>query len=74
MYSYIFFHFRSLDGERNSIHKNLVFCLFAAELIFIVGIDRTDDRVSKYVMFISYLFMHKHIFKQKKHKITKILN
>ncbi|XP_071120942.1 adhesion G protein-coupled receptor L3-like isoform X1 [Mytilus edulis] len=37
---------RSLDGERNSIHKNLVFCLFAAELIFIVGIDRTDDRVS----------------------------
>lgn len=37
---------RSLDGERNSIHKNLVFCLFAAELIFIIGIDRTDDRVS----------------------------
>lgn len=37
---------RSLTGERNSIHKNLVFCLFVAELIFVVGIERTSDRVS----------------------------
>lgn len=37
---------RTLDCERNSIHKNLVFCLFVAELIFVVGIDRTDDRVT----------------------------
>ncbi|XP_060084102.1 adhesion G protein-coupled receptor L3-like, partial [Ylistrum balloti] len=35
-----------LQGERNSIHKNLVFSLFAAELTFIVGIDQTDKQVS----------------------------
>lgn len=37
---------RTLDSERNSIHKNLVFCLFAAELIFVVGIERTNNKVT----------------------------
>lgn len=35
-----------LQGERNSIHKNLVFSLFAAELTFLVGVDQTDKQVS----------------------------
>lgn len=36
----------SLQGERNSIHKNLVFCLFAAEVIFVFGIGRTEQKVA----------------------------
>lgn len=38
---YLVFFFRSLQGERNSIHKNLVFCLFATEAVFVSGIERT---------------------------------
>lgn len=38
---YLLFFFRSLQGERNSIHKNLVFCLFATEAVFVSGIERT---------------------------------
>lgn len=37
----IYLFFRSLQGERNSIHKNLVFCLFATEAVFVSGIERT---------------------------------
>lgn len=36
----------SLQGERNSIHKNLVFCLFVAEVIFLIGIGRTEQKVT----------------------------
>ncbi|XP_048759186.2 adhesion G protein-coupled receptor L1-like isoform X2 [Ostrea edulis] len=36
----------SLQGERNSIHKNLVFCLFIAEIIFVIGIGRTEQKVA----------------------------
>lgn len=38
---------RSLQGERNSIHKNLVFCLFIAEIIFVIGIGRTEQKVKE---------------------------
>lgn len=37
---------RTLQGERNSIHKNLVVCLFIAEMLFLTGIDQTQNRVS----------------------------
>lgn len=38
--------FTSLQGERNSIHKNLVVCLFLAELLFVIGIDQTQNRLA----------------------------
>ena len=38
-------YFSSVQGERNSIHKNLVFCLFVAEVLFLAGVERTDDKV-----------------------------
>lgn len=49
----------SIRGERNSIHKNLVFCLFAAELLFMVGIHRTDDKLlcSIFAGVLHYLFL-----------------
>ena len=36
----------SVQGERNSIHKHLVFCLFVAEVLFLAGVERTDDKVT----------------------------
>nr|XP_022315237.1 adhesion G protein-coupled receptor L3-like [Crassostrea virginica] len=36
----------SLQCERNSIHKNLVFCLFVAEVIFVIGVGRTQQKVA----------------------------
>ncbi|CAE1313016.1 Putative adhesion G protein-coupled receptor E4P [Acanthosepion pharaonis] len=49
----------SIRGERNSIHKNLVFCLFAAELLFMVGIHRTDNKLlcSIFAGVLHYLFL-----------------
>ncbi|KAJ8270937.1 hypothetical protein GJAV_G00120950 [Gymnothorax javanicus] len=37
--------FRSLQCDRNTIHKNLCTCLFIAELIFLIGIDMTEPRL-----------------------------
>ncbi|XP_052777058.1 adhesion G protein-coupled receptor L2-like [Mya arenaria] len=37
---------RSVNGERNSIHKHLVFTIFVAEILFLVGIQRTDDKIA----------------------------
>ncbi|XP_060590679.1 adhesion G protein-coupled receptor L2-like [Ruditapes philippinarum] len=50
---------RSAQGERNSIHKNLAFCLFIAELLFISGIDRTDNMVACAIIagFLHYFFL-----------------
>ena len=39
------FCFSSVQGERNSIHKNLVFCLFVAEILFLAGVERTENKV-----------------------------
>ena len=49
------FSFSSLQNERNSIHKNLVFCLFAAELIFLIGINRTEEKVNINVLCTQFL-------------------
>ncbi|XP_064605139.1 adhesion G protein-coupled receptor L3-like [Liolophura sinensis] len=44
--SWLTFQFlRCLHGERNSIHKNLVFCLFVAEMLFLFGIDKTCNKI-----------------------------
>ena len=38
---------RSLQCDRNTIHKNLVLCLLIAETVFIVGIIQYDKPVSE---------------------------
>ncbi len=37
---------RGLQCDRNTIHKNLVFCLFIAEVIFLLGIGQHEHKVS----------------------------
>lgn len=39
---------RGLQTDRNTIHKNLCINLFLAELLFLVGIDKTQYEVSKW--------------------------
>ncbi|XP_045157871.2 adhesion G protein-coupled receptor L4-like isoform X2 [Mercenaria mercenaria] len=50
---------RSAQGERNSIHKNLVFCLFIAEVLFLAGIERTDNKIACSIIagFLHYFFL-----------------
>lgn len=38
---------RGLQTDRNTIHKNLCINLFLAELLFLVGIDKTQYEVSR---------------------------
>ncbi|KAL8604746.1 hypothetical protein ACOMHN_017705 [Nucella lapillus] len=51
--------FSSLQGERNSIHKHLVTCLFIAEVVFLGGISQTENRVACGVVagFLHYFFL-----------------
>ena len=37
---------RGLECDRNTIHKNLVLCLFIAEIIFLLGIGQYEHKVS----------------------------
>lgn len=37
---------RGLQTDRNTIHKNLCINLFIAELLFLIGIDKTEYHVS----------------------------
>jgi len=41
-------HVRNLQGDRNTIHKNLVASLFVAEVVFLVGIIQFHQPVSDY--------------------------
>lgn len=43
---FTFCFFRGLQSDRNTIHKNLCISLFVAELLFLIGINRTDQPVS----------------------------
>lgn len=43
---FTFCFFRGLQSDRNTIHKNLCINLFIAELIFLIGIDMTEPRVT----------------------------
>lgn len=54
-----FLCFTSLQGERNTIHKNLSLCLLLAELLFVCGIDQAQDRVGCAVIagFLHFLFL-----------------
>lgn len=38
---------RGLQTDRNTIHKNLCINLFLAELLFLVGIDKTQYEVGR---------------------------
>ncbi|XP_070194842.1 adhesion G protein-coupled receptor L4-like isoform X1 [Littorina saxatilis] len=51
--------FTTLQGERNSIHKNLVVCLFIAEMLFLTGINQTRDRLACGVVagLLQYFFL-----------------
>uniref|UniRef100_H2UF73 Adhesion G protein-coupled receptor L1 n=1 Tax=Takifugu rubripes TaxID=31033 RepID=H2UF73_TAKRU len=37
---------RGLQTDRNTIHKNLCINLFVAELLFLIGIDKTDNQIA----------------------------
>ncbi|GLV46319.1 Calcium-independent receptor for alpha-latrotoxin [Carabus blaptoides fortunei] len=37
--------FRGLKSDRTTIHKNLCFCLLVAEILFVLGIGQTNERV-----------------------------
>ena len=39
---------RGLPSDRTTIHKNLCISLFLAELVFLVGIDKTQYQVGKW--------------------------
>ncbi|XP_077598691.1 adhesion G protein-coupled receptor L3-like isoform X4 [Stigmatopora nigra] len=43
---FTFCFFRGLQSDRNTIHKNLCICLFIAELLFLVGINRADQPIA----------------------------
>lgn len=42
---------RGLQTDRNTIHKNLCINLFIAELLFLIGIDKTEYHVSSFPHF-----------------------
>ncbi|XP_044874159.1 adhesion G protein-coupled receptor L3 isoform X12 [Mauremys mutica] len=43
---FTFCFFRGLQSDRNTIHKNLCISLFVAELLFLIGINRTDQPIA----------------------------
>ncbi|XP_038587478.1 adhesion G protein-coupled receptor L3-like isoform X5 [Micropterus salmoides] len=43
---FTFCFFRGLQSDRNTIHKNLCICLFIAESLFLVGINRGDQPIA----------------------------
>ncbi|VDD88665.1 unnamed protein product, partial [Enterobius vermicularis] len=55
----VFTFFRSLWNVRNMIHRNLCICLLVAELVFVVGIDRTFNKglCSAIAVILHYIFL-----------------
>ncbi|KAM3719272.1 Latrophilin-like protein [Dirofilaria immitis] len=55
----VFTCFRSLWSVRHIIHRNLCFCLLLAELIFVIGIDRTENKMicRTVAVTLHYLFL-----------------
>ncbi|KAL1492686.1 hypothetical protein ABEB36_010905 [Hypothenemus hampei] len=51
--------FRGLKSDRTTIHCNLCTCLLIAEFIFLIGINRTENRIVCGVIaaFLQYLFL-----------------
>uniref|UniRef100_A0A8R1TJV8 G_PROTEIN_RECEP_F2_4 domain-containing protein n=1 Tax=Onchocerca volvulus TaxID=6282 RepID=A0A8R1TJV8_ONCVO len=55
----VFTCFRSLWSVRHMIHRNLCFCLLLAELVFVIGIDRTGNKMicRAVAVALHYLFL-----------------
>ncbi|CAI5442642.1 unnamed protein product [Caenorhabditis angaria] len=55
----VFTFFRNLHNVRNSIHRNLCLCLLLAELIFVIGVDRTGNKTgcSVVALLLQYFFL-----------------
>ncbi|XP_044257478.1 latrophilin Cirl isoform X5 [Tribolium madens] len=51
--------FRGLKSDRTTIHCNLCICLLIAELIFLIGVDQTDNKIVCGVIagFLQYFFL-----------------
>lgn len=47
---WILFCFKRLQSNMNSIHINLIFNVFIAELTFLIGIDKVNDEVSWFIL------------------------
>uniref|UniRef100_A0A7I4Y1W5 Latrophilin-like protein 2 n=2 Tax=Haemonchus contortus TaxID=6289 RepID=A0A7I4Y1W5_HAECO len=56
---FVFTFFRSLYNVRNTIHRNLCLSLLIAELVFMIGIDRTENQVGCAVVavLLHYFFL-----------------
>ncbi|XP_065673397.1 uncharacterized protein LOC100203949 isoform X5 [Hydra vulgaris] len=56
-FSFVFI--KTIKSIRNTIHKNIVFGLFMAELIFIFGVDKVENRIGCQVIavFLHYFFL-----------------
>ncbi|KAH3734239.1 hypothetical protein DPMN_040678, partial [Dreissena polymorpha] len=50
---------RSVQSERNSIHKHLVFTIFVAEILFLAGIERTEPKIACSIIagFLHFFFL-----------------
>ncbi|KAF5284109.1 hypothetical protein FQA39_LY17100 [Lamprigera yunnana] len=51
--------FRGLKSDRTTIHCNLCICLLIAELLFLIGIDQTENRLGCGIIaaFLHYFFL-----------------
>ncbi|XP_064215503.1 latrophilin Cirl isoform X3 [Tribolium castaneum] len=51
--------FRGLKSDRTTIHCNLCICLLIAELIFLIGVDQTENKIVCGVIagFLQYFFL-----------------
>ncbi|VDO72447.1 unnamed protein product [Heligmosomoides polygyrus] len=56
---FVFTFFTSLYNVRNTIHRNLCLSLIIAELVFMIGIDRTENKVgcSIVAVLLHYFFL-----------------
>ncbi|XP_072173175.1 adhesion G protein-coupled receptor L1-like [Diadema setosum] len=51
---FAFSFFKSLWNTRTTIHRNLCISLLVAELLFLVGVDRTENEVHTFVLLSPY--------------------
>ncbi|VDL64174.1 unnamed protein product [Nippostrongylus brasiliensis] len=56
---FVFTFFKSLYNVRNTIHRNLCLSLMIAELVFMIGIDRTENAIgcSVVALLLHYFFL-----------------
>ncbi|XP_006816648.1 adhesion G protein-coupled receptor L1-like, partial [Saccoglossus kowalevskii] len=52
--------FKNLQCDRNTIHKNLCFCLLVAEVLFMAGIDKTEKLINLIFLIMAGVIMCRH--------------